>query len=55
MHISFDGWTTAGGKRGFFAVCAHYANAKGKIVDLLIALLQLVGAHTGLAIAETVS
>ena len=23
VHISFDGWTTKGGKRGFFGVVAH--------------------------------
>lgn len=24
IHISFNGWTTKGGKRGFFGVVAHY-------------------------------
>ncbi|KAI1552791.1 hypothetical protein PtrEW7m1_012394, partial [Pyrenophora tritici-repentis] len=55
VHISFDGWTTKGGKRGFFSVVAHYANSKGAIVDLPIALPQLVGAHTGEAIADAVT
>jgi hypothetical protein len=55
VHISFDGWTTKGGKRGFFSVVAHYANSKGPIVDLPITLPQLVGAHTSEAIADAVT
>jgi hypothetical protein len=52
IHVSFDGWTTKGGKRGFFGVVAHFANASGVIQDLPIALPQLAGAHTGDAIAS---
>jgi hypothetical protein len=55
VHISFIGWTIKGGKRGFFSVVAHYANSEGAIVDLPIALPQLVGAHTGEAIADAVT
>lgn len=29
IHISFDGWTTKDGKRGFFGIVAHFANASG--------------------------
>ncbi|KAG9382302.1 hypothetical protein A1F94_006223 [Pyrenophora tritici-repentis] len=52
--ISFDGWTTKGGKRGFFGVVAHFANASGVIQDLPIALPHLAGSHTGDAIADTI-
>jgi hypothetical protein len=55
IHISFDGWTSKGGKRGFFAVVAHYTNKDAEIVDLPIALPQVVGAHTGEAIADAVA
>lgn len=55
VHISFDGWTTKGGKRGFFGVVAHYTEAAGNVVDLPIALPQLTGAHTGDRIAEVVA
>lgn len=55
VHISFDGWTTRGGKRGFFAIVAHFADFEGKLFDLPIALPQLVGAHTGEAIADCVA
>jgi hypothetical protein len=54
IHISFDGWTTKGGKRGFFGVVAHYADTFGNLRDLPIALPQLTGAHTGERIAEVV-
>jgi hypothetical protein len=54
IHISFDGWTTKGGKRGFFGIVAHFATTAGVIHDLPISLLQLAGAHTGEAIAAIV-
>ena len=55
VYISFDGWTTKGGKRGFFGVVAHYADAGGKIKDLPIGLPQLAGIHSGEAIRECVN
>ncbi|KAH7563688.1 Dimerhypothetical proteinTnphypothetical proteinhAT domainhypothetical proteincontaining protein [Bipolaris maydis] len=54
IHISFDGWTTKSGKRGFLGIVAHYVDSQGNIVDLPIALPQLTGAHTGERIAEIV-
>jgi hypothetical protein len=55
IHISFNGWTTKGGKRGFLRVVAHFADAYGKLRDLLIALPQLTGAHTGENMAEVIA
>ncbi|RYN15529.1 hypothetical protein AA0113_g12768 [Alternaria arborescens] len=55
IHISFDGWTTKGGKRGFFGIVAHYADACGNVRDLPIALPQLTGAHSGDRIADIVA
>jgi hypothetical protein len=55
IHISFDGWTTKGGKRSFMGVVAYYVDITGDIVDIPIALPQLTGAHTGEKIAEVVS
>jgi hypothetical protein len=54
IHISFDGWTTKGGKRSFLGLVAHYVSSSGKLIDLPIALPQLLGAHTGDRIAEVV-
>jgi type IV pilus biogenesis protein CpaD/CtpE len=55
IHISFDRWTTKGGKRGFLGVVAHYVNSDSKVVDLPIALPQLTGAHSREKVAEIVS
>ncbi|PZC87679.1 hypothetical protein A1F95_11280, partial [Pyrenophora tritici-repentis] len=54
IHISFDGWTMQGGKRGFLGVVAHFVSSSGGLTDLPIALPQLTGAHTGVRIAEVV-
>jgi len=54
IHISFDGWTTKGGKRGFFGVVAHYATADGVVKDVAIDLPQVTGAHSGERIADCI-
>jgi hypothetical protein len=54
IHLSFDGWTTKGGKKGFLSIVAYYVTADGKLRDLPIALPQLTGAHTGERMAEVV-
>ncbi|RYN63892.1 hypothetical protein AA0119_g13373 [Alternaria tenuissima] len=54
IHISFDGWTTRGGKRGYLDIVAHYVNSNGSLVDLPIALPQLTGTHSGESIASVV-
>ncbi|KAF1362276.1 hypothetical protein EJ07DRAFT_72771, partial [Lizonia empirigonia] len=55
VHISFNEWTTKGGKQGFFTFIAQYADSTGAIVDLPIALPQLVGTRTAEAIANVVA
>jgi hypothetical protein len=55
IHISFDGWTVKGGKRGFFGIVAHFATADGNLKDVAIDLPQLAGAHTGDRIADCVA
>jgi hypothetical protein len=54
IHISFDGWTTKGGKRGYLGMVAHYVDSYGNLKDLPIALPQLAGAHSGEAMADVV-
>ncbi|RYN17161.1 hypothetical protein AA0112_g12189 [Alternaria arborescens] len=54
IYISFDGWTTRGGKRGFFGIVAHFVLASGILEDVAIDLPQLAGAHTGDRIADCV-
>jgi hypothetical protein len=38
IHVSFDGWTTRGGKLSYLGIVAHYVNRDGNLVDLPIAL-----------------
>jgi hypothetical protein len=54
IHISFDGWTTKGGKRGFLGLVAHFVAHTGNLIDLPIALPQLMGPHSGDNIAQIV-
>jgi hypothetical protein len=54
IHISFNRWTTKGGKRGFLGVVAHYVNSKAELQDVPIALPQLTSAHSGGMMAEVV-
>jgi hypothetical protein len=54
IHISFDGWTTKGGKQGYLGMVAHYVNPYGKLKDLPIALPQLMGDHSGVNTAKVI-
>ncbi|KAA8615108.1 hypothetical protein PtrSN002B_011378 [Pyrenophora tritici-repentis] len=54
IHVSFDGWTTKGGKKGYLGIVAHFVNRLGKLIDLPIALPQLMGPHSGENMAEIV-
>jgi hypothetical protein len=54
IHVSFDGWTTKGGKKSFLGIVAHYVLASGELQDLPIALPQLTGAHTSEWMAKVV-
>jgi hypothetical protein len=38
IHVSFDGWTTKGGKKGYLRIVAHFVNRLSKLIDLPIAL-----------------
>ncbi|KAF7454442.1 Dimer-Tnp-hAT domain containing protein [Pyrenophora tritici-repentis] len=51
IHVSFDNWTSTGGQYAFTGLCVHYLNSEGKLVDHLLGLSELHGAHTGNNIA----
>ncbi|CAE7020113.1 hypothetical protein PTTW11_03010 [Pyrenophora teres f. teres] len=51
IHVSFDNWTSTGGQYAFTGLCVHYLNGEGKLVDHLLGLPELHGAHTGNNIA----
>jgi hypothetical protein len=54
IHISFNGWTIKGSKRGFYRVVAHFTDKSRVIRDLPINLPQLRGSHTGERVAEAI-
>jgi hypothetical protein len=54
IHVSFDSWTTKGGKRSYLGIVIHYVNARSNLQDLPIALPQLTGAQSGQKMAEVV-
>ena len=54
IHISFDNWTTYGGKRALTGICVHYLDEQGDIQDYVLGLPQLHGRHSGENIAHIV-
>ena len=47
IHISFDNWTSTGGKHAITGLCVHHLDSNGKPVDYVLGLPTLQGAHTG--------
>jgi hypothetical protein len=45
VHLSFNRWTTKGGKKGFLSIVAYYVKADGKLCDLPIACQPGTLAH----------
>ena len=54
IYISFNRWTTKGGKRRYLGIVAHYVDSSGKLKDLPIALPQLASAYSREAIAKII-
>jgi len=54
IHVSFDNWTTKGGKKAFTGIYVHYLSRDGLVEEYPVALPQLAGVHTGERIAEVV-
>jgi hypothetical protein len=54
IYISFDRWTTKGGKQGYLGLIAHFVSHAGVLIDLPIGLPQLIGAHSSDNIAQVV-
>ena len=55
IHVSFDNWTSTGGKRALTGICVHHLNEAGDVEDYLLGLPILHGKHCGDNIAEVVS
>ncbi len=50
IHIAGDGWT-APNALGIFGIVGHFTNEEGTLQALLLALVEVKGAHTGEQIA----
>ena len=46
IHISCDGWTTSNALE-IFGIVGHFTNEEGRLQALLLALVEVEGAHTG--------
>ncbi|KAK7179319.1 hAT family dimerization domain protein [Paraphaeosphaeria sporulosa] len=55
IHVSFDNWTTTGGKSALTGICVHHLNESGEVDDCLLGLPVLHGKHSVDNIAEVVS
>ena len=55
IHISFDNWTSYGGKRALTGICVHHLNEQGNVEDYVLGLPQLHGCHSGENIAHVVA
>lgn len=55
IHVSFDNWTSTGGKRGLTGICVHLMDASGELKDFVLGLPELHGQHSGENIATVVA
>ena len=54
IHISFDNWTSTGGKRALTGICVHHLDSSGGVLDYLVGLPELHGKHSGRNLAPVV-
>jgi hypothetical protein len=55
IHITFDNWTSIGGKRALTGICVHHLDEAGVLQDYVLGLPILSGQHSGANIASIVS
>jgi hypothetical protein len=55
VHITFDNWTSIGGKRALTGICVHHLDEAGVLQDYVLGLPMLSGKHSGANIASVVS
>lgn len=53
IHLSMDLWSTPSGNRSYLGIVAHWVDENNEVREVLIALPDLKGEHSGLNIAET--
>jgi hypothetical protein len=55
IHVSFDNWTTTGGKLALTGVYVHMLGTEGEVQDFVLGLPELHGQHTGNNIGAVVA
>jgi hypothetical protein len=55
IHVSFDNWTSTGGKLGLTGICVHMMDANGEVKGFVSGLPELYGQHSGVNIAGVVA
>ena len=54
LYFLFNGQTTRSGKHSLTSVCVYHLNCEGRVINYLIALLELLGYYTGINYAEVI-
>lgn len=54
INLSFDLWTSPSRRLSLLGIVAHYLDTTYKPITLLLALPRMVGAHTGVSIADQI-
>ena len=54
IHLSVDGWTSPHQSMSVIGVVAHFTSARGVRQNLVLALREIQGAHTGEVLAAII-
>jgi len=55
IHVSFDNWTSTGGKLSLTSICVHIIDPHGVVQDFVLGLPEIYGQHSGDNIASVVA
>jgi hypothetical protein len=55
IYVSFDNWTSTGGKLSLTSICVHMIDAYGVVQDFVLGLPELPRQHSGVNIASVVA
>jgi hypothetical protein len=55
IHVSFDNWTLTVEQLALTGICEHHLDSKSRLIDYMLGLPELHGAHTGNNIALVVA
>jgi imidazole glycerol phosphate synthase subunit HisF len=55
IHVSFDNWTSTGGKLGLTSICVHMMDAHGVVQGFVLDLLEQYVQRSSINIASVVA